>query len=203
MPPGPARAPTWAALPQELLLQAATLLGDDDRWVGVRLQLRQTRRSVATGKGPANQFEWRQAAPHQGTASSLPVLPPPQQHLPVQPYCVAHSCSQESSTQITCRLAMLHVCPDWQAALLSAPELVPTLVLSACPPAALCADLIDVRYCHRCQECHCCPDANSQQLISLLDEAAQLSPLAWHVRVEGGDEQVGELVGAHQGHAYN
>ena len=32
MPPGP--GPTWAALPQELVQQAAGLLGDGDRWVG-------------------------------------------------------------------------------------------------------------------------------------------------------------------------
>ena len=31
MPPGPDRAHTWAALPSELLQQAARLLGDDDR----------------------------------------------------------------------------------------------------------------------------------------------------------------------------
>ena len=32
MPPG--SGPTWAALPHELVQQAAGLLGDEDRWVG-------------------------------------------------------------------------------------------------------------------------------------------------------------------------
>ena len=78
MPPGSTRAPTWAALPQELVQQAASVLGDDDRWVGAAAGGLQALRGEGGGAAKvAAGGRWRAAVPPPRPLQ-LHGLPPPQ-----------------------------------------------------------------------------------------------------------------------------
>jgi hypothetical protein len=131
MPPGSTRAPTsrgpGAALPQELVQQAARLLGDDDRWVGTAAGGLQgqlgtpTRLPLAGGDGRRQRrrpAQWLSLAP----TTSVCAVQPSRQGL-----------EAPAAGPSTRRLAVMHVCAGWQAAVQAAPELVPARAVLTAP----------------------------------------------------------------------
>lgn len=98
----------------------------------------------------------------------------------------------------TCSLALLHVCTGWQAAVEAAPELWPTVVLTA--PALGDIDLGEIleaacRPADHAKRIHAeymqqARDEETSTALDLVNKAAQLSPFAWSVKLEGFDDQV-------------
>jgi hypothetical protein len=82
----------------------------------------------------------------------------------------------------------MQVCAAWQAAIQAAPELWPTTVLTAPPLKVNLQNIAHFR-----NEEYWMQQLREQDgfnAAKLLSKAAQLSPLAWQVRLEGFDNQV-------------
>lgn len=100
------QAPSWAALPSDLLLRVASTFGEDDRRARARVQAleeAQAALAVPAAAGAARLTQRR----------SSPAMP---SHFP------AYLC---------CRLALINTCSSWLAALEAAPGLMPALVRAA------------------------------------------------------------------------
>ena len=88
----------------------------------------------------------------------------------------------------TCRLAVMHVCTGWQAAIQAAPEVWPTVVLTA-PDLEVTLPII-AHFCDAEYWMQQLQERDGNNAAELLSKAAQLSPLAWRVRLEGFKNQV-------------
>ena len=187
MPPGSTRAPTWSALPQELVQQAASLLGDDDRWVGeaagVLKALRGTPSRLAVRAGGRRDNTLAQQL-SQAPASTLCAVQLRLRRLPTTLGCLFVRLGAWPPPP-ACRLAVMHVCAGWQAAVLAATELMPA-------PAVLTAPVLEVTGEHSLPHYHAAKvwiqqahDEGITAAVDLLNKAAQLSPLVWHVKLEG------------------
>lgn len=85
------------------------------------------------------------------------------------------------------RLAVLHVCSSWAAAVQAVPALWPVVVLNT-PPSKLMAQRIGAGEWDIGDAITAC-DEDRGCTLALLENAARLSTLAWRVRLEGGEQQ--------------